>query len=43
MVGLIAVVIIAAVVLLGNHLNDLFTTIANKLGGSSTTTAPAAG
>jgi pilus assembly protein Flp/PilA len=44
MVGLIAVVIIAAVVLLGNHLSDLFNTIASKLGGSSTTTpAPAAG
>ena len=31
MVGLIAVVIIAAVTLLGNRLNGLFTTIANAL------------
>ena len=31
MVGLIAVVIIAAVTLLGNQLNALFTTIANAL------------
>ena len=33
MVGLIAVVIIAAVVLLGNKLNDLFTSIGNALPG----------
>ncbi len=38
MVGLIAVVIIAAVILLGKNLNALFETIGNKLG----TTAPAA-
>jgi pilus assembly protein Flp/PilA len=41
MVGLIAVVIIAAVTLLGSHLKDLFDSIANKIGGG--TTAPAAG
>jgi pilus assembly protein Flp/PilA len=40
MVGLIAVVIIAAVTLLGSHLKDLFDSIAGKLGGAA---APAAG
>lgn len=34
MVGLIAVVIIAAVIALGGRLNDLFTTVVNKLGGT---------
>jgi pilus assembly protein Flp/PilA len=38
MVGLIAVVIIAAVVLLGEQLRDLFTSITDELGGG---TAPA--
>ncbi len=38
MVGLIAVVIIAAVVLLGEQLRDLFTSITDELGGD----APAA-
>ena len=35
MVGLIAVVIIAAVTLLGGRLNGLFTTIANALPGGA--------
>jgi pilus assembly protein Flp/PilA len=34
MVGLIAVVIIAAVMALGGQLNSLFTTIVTKLGGT---------
>ncbi|SDY67768.1 pilus assembly protein Flp/PilA [Modestobacter sp. DSM 44400] len=34
MVGLIAVVIIAAVTLLGTQLNELFTTVTDKLGGT---------
>ena len=34
MVGLIAVVIIAAVVLLGEQLRDLFTSITDELGGA---------
>jgi pilus assembly protein Flp/PilA len=42
MVGLIAVVIIAAVTLLGGHLRDLFNSIAGQL-PSGATTAPAAG
>ena len=42
MVGLIAVVIIAAVVILGNKLNGLFELIGNKL-PSGASTAPAAG
>ena len=41
MVGLIAVVIIAAVVLLGEQLNELFTSITNELGGAGA--APAGG
>ena len=41
MVGLIAVVIIAAVVLLGKNLDALFDTIGAKLGGTATTTTPA--
>lgn len=41
MVGLIAVAIIAAVVLLGENLNGLFETIAGKLGGgTAATTTP---
>ncbi|WP_100497499.1 Flp family type IVb pilin [Geodermatophilus chilensis] len=36
MVGLIAVVIIAAVVLLGENLDKLFDTIGTKLGGTAT-------
>ena len=40
MVGLIAVVIIGAVLILGGKLNDLFTLIGNKLPGGG---APAAG
>jgi pilus assembly protein Flp/PilA len=43
MVGLIAVVIIAAVMLLGKQLNQLFTTITDKLGGSGGAAAPSAG
>ena len=39
MVGLIAVVIIASVILLGKNLNTLFDTIATKLGGTPATTA----
>ncbi len=39
MVGLIAVVIIAAVVLLGENLDKLFDTIGTKLGGTATGTA----
>jgi pilus assembly protein Flp/PilA len=39
MVGLIAVVIIAAVVVLGDNLKDLFTSIGDELGDA----APAAG
>ena len=39
MVGLIAVVIIAAVVLLGKNLDALFDTIGAKLGGTATGTA----
>ncbi len=35
MVGLIAVVIIAAVALLGTQLNGLFETIGTKLGGAA--------
>jgi pilus assembly protein Flp/PilA len=35
MVGLIAVVIIAAVTLLGEQLNTLFTSITNSLGGGT--------
>ncbi|WP_448624073.1 Flp family type IVb pilin [Geodermatophilus sp. URMC 64] len=42
MVGLIAVVIIAAVVILGNKLNGLFELIGTKL-PSGSTPAPAAG
>ena len=42
MVGLIAVVIIAAVVLLGEQLNELFTSITDELGGDAPA-APAAG
>ena len=38
MVGLIAVVIIAAVVLLGKNLDALFDTIGAKLGGTATGT-----
>ncbi len=38
MVGLIAVVIIAAVVLLGKNLDTLFDTIGTKLGGTATGT-----
>ena len=38
MVGLIAVVIIAAVALLGTKLDGLFDTIGAKLGGTATTT-----
>ena len=41
MVGLIAVVIIAAVALLGTKLDGLFDTIGAKLGGTATTTPPA--
>ncbi len=41
MVGLIAVVIIAAVALLGTKLDGLFDTIGAKLGGTATTTTPA--
>jgi pilus assembly protein Flp/PilA len=41
MVGLIAVVIIAAVALLGTKLDGLFDTIGAKLGGAATTTTPA--
>ncbi|MCF6734421.1 Flp family type IVb pilin [Blastococcus sp. KM273129] len=36
MVGLIAVVIIGAVTLLGTELNELFTTVKDKLGGAGT-------
>ena len=43
MVGLIAVVIIAAVVLLGEQLRDLFTSITDELGGAEEAPAPAAG
>jgi pilus assembly protein Flp/PilA len=39
MVGLIAVVIIAAVALLGTKLDGLFDTIGTKLGGAATGTA----
>jgi pilus assembly protein Flp/PilA len=42
MVGLIAVVIIAAVTLLGTELKELFETISGKLGGAGAA-APAAG
>ena len=38
MVGLIAVVIIAAVALLGTKLDGLFDTIGSKLGGGTATT-----
>ena len=38
MVGLIAVVIIAAVSLLGEQLNGLFDTVTDKLGGAGGTT-----
>jgi pilus assembly protein Flp/PilA len=41
MVGLIAVVIIAAVVLLGEQLRDLFTSITDELGGAEEAPAPA--
>ena len=41
MFGLIAVVIIAAVALLGTKLDGLFDTIGAKLGGTATTTTPA--
>ena len=41
MVGLIAVVIIAAVALLGTKLDGLFDTIGAKLGGTAATTTPA--
>ena len=34
MVGLIAVVIIAAVMLLGTQLNELFTSVTDELGGA---------
>jgi len=40
MVGLIAVVIIAAVVILGNKLNGLFELIGTKLPGGSTPATP---
>ncbi|SET06663.1 Flp family type IVb pilin [Geodermatophilus poikilotrophus] len=40
MVGLIAVVIIAAVALLGTKLDGLFDTIGAKLGGTATSTTP---
>src|SRR3954464_9859137 len=40
MVGLIAVVIIGAVVILGNKLNGLFTTIGNPLAGRPATADP---
>ncbi len=43
MVGLIAVVIIAAVALLGTKLDGLFDTIGTELGGATGTAAPAAG
>src|SRR3954464_8290701 len=43
MVGLIAVVIIAAVTLLGEQLRDLFTSVTDELGGAGTAPAPAAG
>ena len=43
MVGLIAVVIIAAVVLLGEELRDLFTSITDELPGDGGPAAPAAG
>jgi pilus assembly protein Flp/PilA len=43
MVGLIAVVIIAAVVILGNKLNGLFELIGTKLPSGATPAAPAAG
>lgn len=38
LVGLIAVVIIGAVVLLGGTLNDMFTSVNNELSGTGTTT-----
>jgi pilus assembly protein Flp/PilA len=38
MVGLIAVVIIAAVTLLGTELKELFTSITDELGGGAPTT-----
>ncbi|MDK3255842.1 Flp family type IVb pilin [Blastococcus capsensis] len=38
MVGLIAVVIIAAVTLLGEQLNGLFQSVTGSLGGTTTTT-----
>jgi pilus assembly protein Flp/PilA len=41
MVGLIAVVIIAAVTLLGGNLKDLFNSIAGSVGKAGTTPAPA--
>ena len=41
MVGLIAVVIIAAVTLLGTELRGLFTSIANELPGGAAPAAPA--
>jgi pilus assembly protein Flp/PilA len=41
MVGLIAVVIIAAVTLLGTHLKDLFESIANKINPPAAPAAPA--
>jgi pilus assembly protein Flp/PilA len=41
MVGLIAVVIIAAVVLLGEELRDLFTSITDELPGDGAPAAPA--
>ena len=40
MVGLIAVVIIGAVVFLGEELNGLFTEIGNELSGAGGTPAP---
>ncbi len=43
MVGLIAVVIIAAVVLLGKNLDGLFDTIGAKLGGTGTGTTTTGG
>ena len=41
MVGLIAVVIIAAVTLLGEQLRDLFTSVTDELGGPAAPAAPA--
>ena len=43
MVGLIAVVIIAAVSLLGTQLDGLFDKVTDKLGGAGGATAPTGG